>query len=213
VSNGQTWPWVVLFLLGAYHGINPGMGWLFAVALGMQKRNSRAVWLSLLPIAVGHTVSIGLVVAVAFFVGAVVPSFYVRIAVACILFAFGVYRLLRRGHPRWGGMQIGLRDLTIWSFLMASAHGAGLMLLPLVMGTFTGHNHHDMPIGTAMSDGPWRGVLAVSVHTLGYLLTTGAMAFAVYQWMGLGLLRKAWVNLDLIWAAALIVTAIAALWL
>lgn len=213
MSDGQKWPWVVVFLLGAYHGINPGMGWLFAVALGMQKRSSRAVWLSLLPIALGHALSIGIVVAIAFFIGAVLPSLYVRIAVACILFSFGVYRLLRRGHPRWGGMQIGLRDLTIWSFLMAWAHGAGLMLLPLVMPTYPGHSHHAIVLDGATSDEPWRGFLAVSVHTLGYLLTTGATAFVVYQWMGLSLLRKAWVNLEFIWAAALIVTAVAALWL
>jgi hypothetical protein len=203
----------VLFLLGAYHGINPGMGWLFAVALGMQKRTSRAVWQSLLPIAAGHALSIGIVVAVAFFLGAVVPSMYVRIAVACVLLTFGVYRLLRRGHPRWGGMQIGFRDLTIWSFLMASAHGAGFMLLPLVMGTFAAHDHHPMPLDTRISHGPWTGVLAVAVHTFGYLLTTGTTAFVVYHWLGLNLLRKAWINLDLIWAVALIVTAAAALWL
>ena len=108
-------------------------------------------------------------------------------------------------------MQIGLRDLAIWSFLMASAHGAGLMLLPLVMPTYMGHSHHDMVLsGSASYE---RGVLAVSVHTVGYLLTTGVTAFVVYKWLGLGLLRKAWVNLEFIWAAALIVTAISALWL
>jgi hypothetical protein len=213
VSHNQTWPWLVLFLLGAYHGMNPGMGWLFAVALGMQKRSSRAVWQSLPPIAVGHALSIGIVVAIAFFAGAVVPWIYVRIGVACLLFALGSYRLLRRGHPRWGGMQIGFRDLTIWSFLMASAHGAGLMLLPLVMGTSTRHGHHDLLLDSSVSHGPSIGVLAVSVHSLGYLLTTGATAFVVYQWLGLNLLRKAWVNLELVWAVALIATAIAVFWL
>lgn len=206
VTDGQAWAWIALFLLGAYHGINPGMGWLFAVALGMQKQSGRAVWLSLLPIAAGHALAIGLVVSAMMLVGMVVPANYVRIAVACILLGFGLYRLIRKGHPRWGGMQVGFRDLTIWSFLMASAHGAGFMLLPVMRGTLPGHGH-DMRIHQSSSYGPWTGAFAVAVHTLGYLMTTGAIAFAIYEWFGLAFLRKAWVNLDLIWAVALIVTA------
>ena len=182
------------------------MGWLFAVALGMQKQSGRVVWLSLLPIAAGHALAIGLVVAAISLLGAVVPTNYVRIAVACILLGFGLYRLIRRSHPRWGGMQIGVRDLTIWSFLMASAHGAGFMLLPVIMGTFARHGN-GMHVHESASHGPWTGALAITVHTIGYLLTTGAVAFVVYKWFGLSLLRKAWINLDLIWAVALIVTA------
>lgn len=192
------------------------MGWLFAVALGMQKQSGRAVWLSLLPIAAGHALAIGLVVVVAILVGTVMPAIYIRISVACILLGFGLYRIFRRGHPRWGGMQVGFRDLTMWSFLMASAHGAGLMLLPLVIGTRAGHGQHGVLLHDAvgLGQGPWTfwtGAMAVTVHTLGYLLLTGAVAFTVYHWLGLSLLRKAWVNLDLLWGAALIVAAGAAL--
>lgn len=197
----------MLFFLGAYHGINPGMGWLFAVALGMQKRSGAAVWQSLLPIAAGHAIAIGVVVAAATALGYVVPAIYIRIFVAGVLLGFGIYRLLRRGHPRWGGMQIGFRDLTIWSFLMACAHGAGFMLLPVMMSASSGHNHALKATGPAMS-GAWIAVAAVAIHTLGYLFVTGVVAFMVYEWLGLGLLRKAWINLDLIWAFALIVTAI-----
>jgi len=187
------------------------MGWLFAVALGMQKQSGRVVWLSLLPIGLGHALAIGLVLTGAALLGAVVPGIYVKISVACILFGFGMYRLIRRKHPRWGGMQVGFRDLTIWSFLMASAHGAGFMLLPVVMGKLPGSGHHEMHVRDLYSYGPWTGTLAVTVHTLAYLLTTGAIALVVYEWLGLSLLRKAWINLDLIWAVALIVTAGAAL--
>jgi hypothetical protein len=211
VNHGPVWAWVVLFFLGAYHGINPGMGWLFAVALGMQKQSSSAVWQSLLPLASGHVLAIGLVVAGAAIVGTVVPTDNVKVLVACVLLGFGLYRLLRKGHPRWGGMQVGFRDLTIWSFLMASAHGAGFMLLPVVMGKLAGPGLHDMRTPESISYGPWTGALAVAAHTLGYLVTTGAVAFVVYERLGLSLLRKAWVNLDLVWAAALIVTAGAAL--
>lgn len=211
MSLSPVWPWVVLFLLGAYHGINPGMGWLFAVALGMQRQNSRAVWLALLPIAAGHVLATGLVVAGAALLGFVAPARYVRILVACVLLGFGLYRLLSAKHPRWGGMQVGFRDLTIWSFLMASAHGAGFMLLPVIMGRMGEHQHemHGTVLGATY--GPWIGGLAVGVHAIGYILTTGSAAWIVYEKVGLGMLRRAWVNLDLIWAVALIATAATAI--
>jgi hypothetical protein len=201
------WPWAALFLLGAYHGANPGMGWLFAVALGMQKRNASAVWQSLVPIAVGHFAAIGVVVGAAEIAGAVLPLRYVKIAAACVLLAFGLHRLIRKSHPRWGGMQIGFRDLSIWSFLMASAHGAGFMLLPILLKMSALHaaaGNHLHGFGFA---GPWTASLALLVHTLGYLLVTGLIAFVVYEKLGLEVLRKNWVNLDLVWAVALIVTA------
>ncbi len=205
--------WVALFLLGAYHGINPAMGWLFAVALGMQKKSGRAVWLSLLPIAAGHAAAIGLVVAAAVLAKAALPMKYLKLSVACILFAFGLYRLLRRAHPRGAGMQVGFRDLSIWSFLMASAHGAGFMLLPVFLGISTttsasGPLVSGQHLHIAGSPTPWIGLIAVLVHTMGYLLVTGLVAFVVYEKAGLGLLRKAWLNLDLVWALALMATAV-----
>ena len=211
MSEGASWAWPALFLLGAYHGINPGMGWLFAVALGMQERSRRAVGRSLLPIALGHGVAIGLVVMLAGLVQAVVPLAYLKIPVALLLFAFGLYRLLRGRHPRWGGMQVGFRDLTIWSFLMASAHGAGFMVLPVLLampaGEHAGHSllgdHH---LGASAFQGPLTSLLATLVHTLGYLVVTGLVAWLVYEKLGLALLRKAWLNLDLVWAIALMAT-------
>ena len=189
------------------------MGWLFAVALGMQHKRASAVWQALVPIAAGHFVAIGAVVAAAAIAGAVLPLVYVKIAAACVLFAFGIYRLMRKSHPRWGGMQIGFRDLCIWSFLMASAHGAGFMLLPILLKMSALHSAagvadsaphlHALAFAT-----PWTAPIALLVHTLGYLLVTGLIAFVVYGKVGLEVLRKSWVNLDLIWAVALIVTAI-----
>jgi hypothetical protein len=212
MNHSPLWPWAALFLLGAYHGVNPGMGWLFAVAIGMQKKSAAAVWQSLAPIAAGHFVAIGLVVAAAAIAGAVLPLRYVKIAAASVLFAFGFFRLIRKSHPRWGGMQIGFRDLAIWSFLMASAHGAGFMLLPILLkmsalnaaADVGGSAHHLHALGFA---GPWTSSIALLVHTLGYLLITGLIAFVVYEKLGLEVLRKTWVNLDLIWAVALIATA------
>jgi uncharacterized membrane protein len=221
MSHFPLWPWAALFLLGAYHGVNPGMGWLFAVALGMQKKSASAVWQSLVPIAAGHFVAIGLVVAAAAIAGAVLPLRYLKIAAACVLFAFGLRQLIRKSHPRWGGMQIGFRDLCIWSFLMASAHGAGFMLLPILLkmsalraADFGDSAHHLHGLGFAGSStagawtgGAWTASIALLVHTLGYLVVTGLIAFVVYEKLGLGVLRKTWVNLDLIWALALIATA------
>lgn len=215
MSHSHAWAWTILFLLGAYHGINPGMGWLFAVALGMQTQSARVVWKSLLPIAAGHVLSIGLVVGVALAIGVALPQSYVKYIVAAVLLALGCYRLIRQRHPHWGGMQVGLRDLTVWSFLMASAHGAGLMLLPVLLGiSAIGYAHHDTQIHTLMmSGGPWIAFLAVLVHTVGYLAITGTAAFIFYEKVGLNLLRKAWVNLDLVWALTLILTAGIALFL
>src|SRR5436190_6100131 len=196
--------WTTLFLLGAYHGINPGMGWLFAVARGMQEHRTRAVVWSLPPIALGHALSIGVVVLIAGLAQVALPLMYIRAGVAVALVGLGVYKLVRSRHFRWGGMQVGFRDLTIWSFLMASAHGAGLMVLPVVLAG--PHAHH-----MGAFQGATSGVWATLIHTLGYFTVTGAAALLVYQKFGLAMLRRSWFNLDLLWAIALVVTGFVAL--
>jgi hypothetical protein len=203
--HAESWAWVTLFVLGAYHGINPAMGWLFAVALGLQKQSGRAVWQSLLPIATGHVLAIGLVILVAVLAGAVLPLRAMKVCVVVVLLGFGFYRIVSKSHPRWGGMQVGFRDLTIWSFLMASAHGAGFMLLPVLLGMSAIGGAHAMH--TMGSPGIGIEFFAIAIHTAGYLVVTGAIAWVVYKWVGLSLLRKAWLNLDLVWAVALIATA------
>ena len=210
MSETTNWPWAALFLLGAYHGINPGMGWLFAVALGMQQKSPRAVWRALIPISVGHALAIGVVVALAGLVQAVLPLRSLKIGVAVILFALGFYHLLRHRHPRFGGMQVGFGDLAIWSFLMASAHGAGLMVLPVLFGMRGGDCFAGSPVSMhhvhMAAMGGSTNLSAVLIHTLGYLIVTGFVAWIVYEKLGLALLRKAWLNLDLIWAVALVAT-------
>src|SRR5689334_11784054 len=196
--------WSTLFLLGAYHGINPGMGWLFAVARGMQEHRTRAVAWSLPPIALGHALSIGVVVLIARLAQVALPLMYIRIGVAAALVGLGAYKLIRSRHFRWGGMQVGFRELTIWSFLMASAHGAGLMVLPVVLAGPHAHHH-------GMSQAAASGVWSTLIHTLGYFSVTAAVALLVYQILGLAMLRRAWFNLDLVWAIALVVTGLVAL--
>ncbi|MGE5207403.1 MAG: hypothetical protein ACM3PW_17465 [Chlamydiota bacterium] len=202
--------WNAVLFLGAYHGINPGMGWLFAVALGMQQGSARGVWRALPPIALGHMVAVGAVLLVAGLAQMVVPLPILKAIIAAVLVSFGLYRLWRHRHPRFGGMQVGFRDLTVWSFLMASAHGAGLMLLPFVMAMSDhvlaangGHGHHAAVTGAHV---PWVGALALGLHTLAYLLVLTFAAWIVYRKLGLALLRSAWFNLDWLWAGALVAT-------
>jgi hypothetical protein len=224
--DAHLWPWVTLLFLGGLHGINPGMGWLFAVALGLQGGEGRAVWRALPPLALGHAFAIGTVAALALLVGVVVPPAALKWAVAVLLLSMGGYRLLRARHPRYGGMKVGARDLTVWSFLMASAHGAGLMVLPVLLGMASAGNDAAMRMPAmgaggatvhgahgallaGVSAGQAMGLMATAVHTAGYLLVTALVALLVYHRFGVRLLRTHWINLDLIWALALVLTALA----
>lgn len=210
-SLTSTTLWLML-LLGAYHGLNPGMGWLFAVALGMQEQKGSAVLRSLIPIAIGHALAIGSVVLTATLLGRTLPLAMIRYSVAAILVSLGIYCLVRHQHPRWVRMQVGFRDLTVWSFLMASAHGAGLMVVPVLLGSSTVQAQGGMPgHSTSATASPLAGMLATGVHTIAYLAITGLIAWVVYRKLGLALLRKAWFNFDLLWAAALVVTGVVTL--
>jgi hypothetical protein len=205
--------WLML-LLGAYHGINPGMGWLFAVALGMQQRKGSAVARALVPIALGHALAIGVVVVAAVFLGMVLPLVVIRYSAAALLVGIGLFCLVRHWHPRWVRMQVGFRDLTLWSFLMASAHGAGLMVLPVLLGSSTVEaaeqmgGHHHIAGASHLA-----GILATAVHTIAYVAVAGLLAWLVYRELGLALLRKTWFNFNLVWGAALIAAGLSTLFM
>ncbi len=203
------WPWLAISLLGAYHGLDPSMGWLFAVGLGLQEHRAEKVLAALFPIALGHLISITLVVLL--IAGALAHSWWlIRPAGAAILILFGIFRLVRpRAHPRWVAMKVNAFDLVLWSFLMATAHGAGLMLFPILlsmpaMPAAMMHHHHAMPMMGSGAIGMARSAGVVLLHTGAMFLTMGVIALAVYQWIGLRILRSAWINLDAIWAGALI---------
>lgn len=217
----KIWPWLVLFGLGAYHGINPAMGWLFAVALGLQEKSRRAVLQAIPPIALGHVLSVAAIVGVFWLARATVPARPLRYTAAAILFGFALYRLIRSRHPTWVGMRVGFRDLTLWSLLMASAHGAGLMLLPILLGwpqskavdsavPFSNlpHAGHLSLLATSASDGPLYWSAAVGVHSIGYLSAALLIALLVYEKLGVAFLRRGWFNLDLVWMVALLVSGI-----
>jgi hypothetical protein len=202
--------WAALLGLGAFHGINPGMGWLFAVALGMQERRRGAVFGALLPLGLGHALAVAAAIVIALLLGAVMPLLWVRWLVAATLTVFGVSRLFRHQHPSWASMRVTNGGLTLWSFLMASAHGAGLMVVPVFLGMAMpgGHAMHH-GVAAAMYGGtPANALLATSLHAIGYLVVTAAVAVLVFEKLGVGMLRKAWFNLDLLWAVALVSTGL-----
>jgi hypothetical protein len=201
------WPWLAVAGLGVFHGINPAMGWLFAVALGLHRHSRAVVLWSLLPIALGHAAAVALVVAGVLALGVVVEDAMLTRGAGIVLVLWAGWHAWRghRQRPRVG-MQTGLAGLALWSLIMASAHGAGLMLIPVL-------------VPLCMAASPAReitaagsipvAVVAVGVHSLAMLGTIAAVAIAVYEWLGLALLRSAWINLDLIWIIALALCGVA----
>ncbi len=198
--------WAMLLALGAFHGINPGMGWLFAVALGMQERRRGAVLRALVPLGAGHGLAVAGAVGAALAIGFVIPLGWLRWPIAAVLVSLGVVRLFRHRHPRWAGMRVSLSGLAVWSFLMATAHGAGLMVVPVFMGMSmagdAGHAHHMVTAG----GGAGTALVATGLHAVGYLAVTAFIAVLVFEKLGVGILRRAWINLDVIWAASLMAT-------
>lgn len=221
-SSPWSWPWVVLALLGAYHGLNPAMGWLFALALGLQEKRRLAVIAALLPIALGHAAAIATTILALNIVQRLLPFHVLKWPVAAIILALGIFRLFRASHPRGAGMRVSGRDLGIWSFLMASAHGAGLMLIPVLWSHPIVTMHHvmsePMTSGSMATGGAplTAGIVLVSVliHTAAMLGVAGILAlafFELYEKVGLKVLRHTWFNFDLLWAVALMIAAVGVL--
>jgi hypothetical protein len=208
----DAWPWLTLVVLGAYHGLNPGMGWLFAVVLGLQERRRSAVLRALPAIALGHEASLAVVAALLVAAQVVTAAALLRPLGAVALVLFGTFKLVRpRSHPRWVGLRVGPRELVLWSFLMSSAHGAGLMLVPVLLGLPPGSEEHDLP---GLSLGPAMLIQqagAVLIHTLAMLLVMGTVALVVYERLGVDALRRAWLNVDLLWAIALVAAGVVTL--
>jgi hypothetical protein len=196
------WPWLAVAGLGLFHGLNPAMGWLFAVALGLHRHSRRAVLLALPPMAAGHALSIFLVAASAVAMGMVVNTSVVRLIAGGILVLWAGYRW-RYGHRHRVrvGMTVGAAGLAVWSFLMATAHGAGLMLVPALLPLCA-----SMP---AIGGGPLVvSLAAVALHTFTTLVATGLVAMVVHEWLGLAFLRRSWINFDLLWTGALVTTGL-----
>jgi len=202
----QLWPWVTLAGLGAFHGLNPAMGWLFAVALGQHRRSRRVVLLSLLPIAAGHAIAVAVVVAVVVTLGILIDQAAIRVFAGVLLIGWAMYHAVYgHRHRVRVGMRTGMLGLALWSFVMATAHGAGLMLVPVLIPLCLAAT----PAREITASGSLAVSLgAIGVHTLAMLSVTGLIAVTVYEWLGLAFLRRGWVNLDLIWILALVMAGV-----
>jgi hypothetical protein len=193
--------WLTIAGFGIYHGLNPAMGWLFALAQGLQQNKARAIWITMLPITVGHALSVALAALMILAIQPYLPMRTIQLLTAGVLIAFGVYKLINwYRHPRWVGMRMRWHELTAWSFIMATAHGAGLMIAPAMLGVMTVQHEMTVPMVPGTS-----ATLAVGLHTLAMLITMVVVAWGVYKKLGLMVLRQTWINFDLIWAVALIV--------
>jgi hypothetical protein len=204
--------WLTLAGLGVYHGINPAMGWLFAVSRGMQERSRRAVLRSLVPIAIGHEASIALVALLVLGLSTTTDPKALRIGAAAALVAFGIFRFVKpRAHFRWTSMRVSDRELGLWSFLMSTAHGAGLMVAPVILGLRASQSggHDDM----AMLAGGRLDITAVglAVHVGAMVAVMGAIAYFVYARVGLQILRRAWLNTEQVWAGAFVLAGLVTL--
>jgi len=195
-----SWPWLALAGLGAFHGLNPAMGWLFAVALGLHRGSRRPVLAALPPIALGHALSIGLVALAVMALGVAIDPEIFRAAAGVMLLGWAVYHgIYGHRHRVRVGMTAGFAGLALWSFLMATAHGAGLMLVPALIplcGAAPSLGASPLAISLA----------ATGVHAGAMLLVTGAIAFLIYEFLGLEVLRRGWINFDLVWSLMLVAT-------
>ena len=192
---------MTLIGLGMFHGANPAMGWLFAVALGLHRQSRSEVLLALPPIAIGHLLSTFIVAGLIVLLGFVVDHTLIQKASGVLLIGWAIYhQIYGHRHRVRVGMTAGFLGLIFWSFLMATAHGAGMMLVPaLIPLCLSGTPAKELVEGGSLLI----AAAAISVHALAMLLVTGVIAVIVYQWVGLGFLRRGWINLDLIWTAAL----------
>ena len=210
----QLWPWILLGLLGAYHGLNPAMGWLFAVALGMQERDRRAVSRALPAIAIGHEASILVIAVLVLGLGLITDPSALHLGAGVALIAFGLFRFVKpRAHFRWVMRgNVGPRELAGWSFLMSTAHGAGLMVAPVLIGLEgsidrSGAQAHDKADLSLMNASIGTGAVGIALHVVAMLAVMGLVAVLVYDRLGLKVLRTAWINTDRMWAGAFVLAA------
>jgi hypothetical protein len=223
--NASAALWLTIVAIGVYHGLNPAMGWPLAVANGMTVRRDGAVFATLLPLGAGHFAAMaGVLVPFAWLSWYVEWSRAIRLGAGALVLLFGTYKLIERRHPR-ALARVRPTQLAWWSFLMATAHGAGLMLVPFMLGLCAAAPPAaDAASASAMGDAGHAAVMnymarsnvatafaVAAVHTLAMMLAGVAMAWAVYRYLGLQFLRRAWFNLDVVWGASLVIAGAAGL--
>jgi hypothetical protein len=199
--------WGAVALSGLYHGANPGMGWPLAVSAAMMERRGAALPKAVAALGVGHFLAM-LVILVPFSMMTALVAWQqqIRIAAGALVIGFGAFLLLYRRHPRLLA-RVAPRRLALWSLLIATAHGAALMLVPIYLGLCTGADRSSghLAASTLMGSNALQAVLVAGLHTIAMIAAGGIAAAAVYYWMGLKALTRGWFNLDILWAASLIV--------
>ena len=200
--------WLLVIAIGAYHGLNPGMGWPLAVSHGLFQRSAGAVIAAMGPLALGHFLAMAAVL-LPFSLLAAYLDFArpIRIGSALIVLAFGLWRLVDTRHPRMLA-RVRPNRLALWSFLMATAHGAGLMLVPVTLGICAARPHA-ATIDALMHSGPVAAIAVAAMHTLAMLTAGGVLAFVVYRWFGPRAIGASWFNLDRAWAVSLVLAGAA----
>jgi len=195
--------WLAVVASGLYHGANPGMGWPLAVSAGLMERSPRALVAALGPLTIGHLLAMAVVILpFALLVTLVAWQQPIRIGASVLVIGFGVFRLVNRRHPR-ALARIRPTQLGLWSFLMATAHGAGLMLVPVYLGLCRAAGG-DQAAGTLVGSDLGLGVLVSAVHSVAMVAAGGAFAWLVYRILGLKAVSRSWFNLDAVWAVSLI---------
>ncbi|MEM7496914.1 MAG: hypothetical protein AAF371_02845 [Pseudomonadota bacterium] len=212
-TEGGAALWLAVIASGLYHGANPGMGWPLAVSAALFERRAGALPKALTALALGHLLAmLGVLLPFAMLTFLVAWQREIQIGAAALLTGFGLYLLINPRHPRFLA-RIPPSRLMLWSFLIAVAHGAGLMLVPVYLGLCAPgevENAHQAA-SDLMRQGVLTAVAVASLHTLAMICTGGAIAYAVYRWLGLRFLRMGWFDLDRVWAGSLVLVGIVAL--
>ena len=232
MTAGQLW---ALIGLGVFHGVNPGMGWLLAASRGLQERSRAALLWSLPALALGHAASIALVALVITVTGSLVATRWFPVVGGVVVAGAGVWVLMSRWHRHQTDARMSLWQIGVWSFLMASMHGAGLMVLPVLSGDLphaaadgaAGHGAHGAasqadpaeaaghappPDTWELSEATLLGLAATGVHTIAMFAAAGVAALIAYDFLGVQAMRLRWVTMDRVWAFALIASGALVLW-
>lgn len=212
-SPALGWLWLALVASGLYHGVNPGMGWPLAVSAGLMDKSPRALFRALWALAVGHLLAI-LLVLLPFAFLFVLAEWQrpIQISASLLVVGFGVYRLIARRHPR-ALARIPPTQLALWSFAVAIAHGAALMLVPIYLGlchAFELDAGHEAA-GALMKTSLVMAVVVSLVHVTAMVSAGGCLAWLVYRYLGLRFVSRSWFNLDAVWATSLVLVGAVAL--
>lgn len=205
------WLWLAVVASGLYHGLNPGMGWPLAVSAGLMERNPRALFLALWPLSVGHLLAIlVMLLPFALLLALVAWQREISAAAALVVIGYGIFRFFDRRHPR-ALARIPPAQLGLWSFAIAIAHGAGLMLVPIYLGLCATPAHGHDAVGPLVEANLGMAMLVSIVHVVAMITAGGCLAWLVYRYLGLKFVSRSWFNLDTIWAVSLVLVGAVAL--